>query len=61
VEPDETSIAKKRLGKHFPAATNTHATIEESFPEQQLGKHTTIGVLLETVFSVQLVQNGYKE
>jgi hypothetical protein len=28
-EPEETAVAKQWLGKHVPAATNTHATIEE--------------------------------
>jgi hypothetical protein len=28
VEPEETSIARQRLGKHVPAATNTQTTIE---------------------------------
>jgi hypothetical protein len=36
-EREETAVARERLGKHIPAATDTHATIEESF---------------ETVFSV---------
>jgi hypothetical protein len=34
----EMAVAMERLGKHVPAATNTHATIEE---------------LLKTVFSMQ--------
>jgi hypothetical protein len=38
-------ISRQRIGKHV-AATITHATIE---------------LLLETVFSVQSVQRGYKE
>jgi hypothetical protein len=38
-------ISKQRLGKHVPAATDTHA----------------IEVLLETVVSTQSVQRGYKE
>jgi hypothetical protein len=29
VEPEETVVARQRLGNHFPAATNTHATVEE--------------------------------
>jgi hypothetical protein len=40
VETEETSIARQRLGKHFPAATNTQATIE---------------VMLETMFSIRSV------
>jgi hypothetical protein len=40
------TASRQRLGKHVPAATNTHATIE---------------VLLETVFSTRSVQRGYKE
>jgi hypothetical protein len=28
MEPEETSIARQRLGKHVPAATNRQATIE---------------------------------
>jgi uncharacterized NAD(P)/FAD-binding protein YdhS len=39
------AVHRQRLGKHVPAATNTHATIE---------------VLLETV-STRSVQRGYKE
>jgi hypothetical protein len=46
VEPEETSIARQRLGKQVPAATDTQATIEKLF-----GK----------VFSIQSVQSGYKE
>jgi hypothetical protein len=41
-----TFVSKQRLGKHVPAATDTHVTIE---------------VLLQTVFSIQSVQTGYKE
>jgi hypothetical protein len=29
VEPEQTSIARQRLSKHIPAATNTQAAIEE--------------------------------
>jgi hypothetical protein len=29
VEPKEMDVTKQRLGKHVPAATNTHTTIEE--------------------------------
>jgi hypothetical protein len=39
-------ISRQRMGKHFPAATNTHTTIE---------------LLLETEFSTRSVQSGYKE
>jgi hypothetical protein len=45
VEPQETSIARQRLGKHVIAATNTQATIE---------------ALLENMFSIRFVQSGYK-
>jgi hypothetical protein len=38
--------ARVRLSKHVPAATDKHATIEE---------------LLETMFSTQPAQRGYKE
>jgi hypothetical protein len=40
------AVYRQRLGKHFHAATDMHATIE---------------VLLETVFSIRSVQMGYKE
>jgi hypothetical protein len=43
---ETTFVSRQRLGKHVPAATGTHATIE---------------VLLETVFSTRSVQRGYKE
>jgi hypothetical protein len=46
VEPEETSIARQRLGKQVSAATDTQATIEE---------------LLGTIFSLLPVQSGYKE
>jgi hypothetical protein len=36
----------QRIGKHFPAATTTYTTME---------------LLLETAFSTQSVQSGYKE
>jgi hypothetical protein len=41
VEPEETSIARQRFGKHGSAATNSQAAIE---------------VLLETMFSIRAVQ-----
>jgi hypothetical protein len=41
-----TFVARQRLAKHVPDATDTHATIE---------------VLLETEFSTRSVQRGYKE
>jgi hypothetical protein len=40
VELEKNAVARKRLGKHVPAATNTRTTIEE---------------LLEAVFSMQYV------
>jgi hypothetical protein len=46
VEPEETSIARQRIGKHVPATTNTQATTEE---------------ILETVFSVGFASRIYNE
>jgi hypothetical protein len=43
---ETTFVARQRLGKHVPAATDTHSTIE---------------VLLETVFSTRFVLRCYKE
>jgi hypothetical protein len=43
---ETTLVSRQWLGKHVPAATDMHATIE---------------VLLETVFSTRPVQRGYKE
>jgi hypothetical protein len=40
---------------------NTHGTIEEPVSKQRIGKHTTIGVLSETMFSIRSLQSGYKE
>jgi hypothetical protein len=31
VEPEETAVARQRLSKHIPSATNAHARIEEHF------------------------------
>jgi hypothetical protein len=45
VQPEETFIARQRLAKHVPAATNTQATTD---------------VLLRTMFSIRSVQSGYK-
>jgi hypothetical protein len=45
----------------IPAEMNIHATTEEPISKQRIGNHTTIGVLLETVFSIRLVQIGYIE
>jgi hypothetical protein len=45
VEPEETSIARKRFGKHVPFATNMQATID---------------ILFETIFSIRSVQSVYK-
>jgi hypothetical protein len=39
-------VSRQRIGKHVPATTNTHAIVE---------------LLLETVFSTQSMQMGYKE
>jgi hypothetical protein len=38
-----------------------HATIEEPVSKQRNGKHTTIGVLLETVFSVEAAMRLYNK
>jgi hypothetical protein len=43
---ETTFVSRHRFDKHVPATTDKHATIE---------------VLLETVFSTQSVQMGYKE
>jgi hypothetical protein len=45
-EPEETSIARQRLGKHIPAAMDVHATTEE---------------MLETAFSMRSVQKLYED
>jgi hypothetical protein len=39
-------VSRQWIGKHVPAATNTHGNIE---------------LLLEMVFSTRSVQRGYKE
>jgi hypothetical protein len=54
------SIARQRLSKNIHAATNTHPTTEESISKQRFDKHTTIWVLLETVFCVLSAKNGNK-
>jgi hypothetical protein len=45
-EPDETSIARQRLGKQVSAATDTQETLEE---------------LLGTMFYIRCVQSGCRE
>jgi hypothetical protein len=45
MEPEDTSIARQRLGKQISVAMDMQATIEE---------------LLVTMFSVRSVQMGYK-
>jgi hypothetical protein len=54
-------VSRQRICKHIPPETNTHTTIEEPVSTKHIGKHTTIGILLETVFSVRCVKSGYKE
>jgi hypothetical protein len=44
------TVSRERIGKHFPAATNTQETIEKLVSKQRIGKYTTIGILLETAF-----------
>jgi hypothetical protein len=46
VKPEETPIAKQRLGKQVSAAKDTQTTAEE---------------LLGTIFSVGSIQSGYEE
>jgi hypothetical protein len=46
MEPEEMAVARQRLSKHFPTATNTHTTVEE---------------LLVVVFSMQSVLSLYDE
>jgi hypothetical protein len=45
VEPEETDVARERLGKHASSSTDTHATIRE---------------LLETVFSIRLCRGNVR-
>jgi hypothetical protein len=40
---------------------NQKVTIEEPVSKQRIGKHTTTGVLLETVFSVGAATRVYNE
>jgi hypothetical protein len=40
------NVSRQRISKQVPAATSTHTTVE---------------LLLETAFSTQSVQSGYKE
>jgi hypothetical protein len=35
--------------------------MEEAASNQGIGKHTTMGILLETVFSIRSLQSSYKE
>jgi hypothetical protein len=39
-------------GKQVPAEMYRYATVEEPVSKQRIGKHTTIGVCLETVFAI---------
>jgi hypothetical protein len=54
-------IPREQMGKYIPVAMNIHAKKEEPISKQWMGKHTTIGVLLEIVFSLQSVQSVHKE
>jgi hypothetical protein len=53
------AIARQLLGKQVPAETNKHVNNIRAIARQP--SMTTIEELLETVFSVRSVQNGYKE
>jgi hypothetical protein len=39
IEPEKPAIAKQWLGKHVPAATNTHATIENYWKWSMLRRY----------------------
>jgi hypothetical protein len=49
-QANKQSGPREPIGKHIPAATNTHATIEEPFYKQRIGKHTTRDVVENRVF-----------
>jgi hypothetical protein len=40
----------QQLGKHIPAATNTHATIEETVYNQRIGTHNNKSIAGNGVF-----------
>jgi hypothetical protein len=52
VEQEQTSIARQRLSKHIPVATNEQTTIEElSFLCNGEVDRGIIGITMETMFS----------
>jgi spore coat protein CotH len=56
-----SSLLGNGLLNRFPAEMNMQARIEEPVYKQQIRKHTTVGLLLETVLCIQSVQSGYIE
>jgi hypothetical protein len=36
-------VSRQRINKYIPAATNTHAAIEEPVSKQRIGKHNNWG------------------
>jgi hypothetical protein len=40
VGPNDMTVARKRLGKHIPVATNTHATLEEPLDAVHVTRNT---------------------
>jgi hypothetical protein len=57
VKSEKTSIAKQLLAKCYFRGSER----AKQYSKPLTGKHTTIGVLLGTVFSVRSVKSGYKE
>jgi hypothetical protein len=44
MKPEGTSMVRQKLGKHFPAATNTQTSIDEPVSMQRICKYATIVV-----------------
>jgi hypothetical protein len=60
-ESRTSSLLGNGLLNRFPQKWTSKKQIEKPVSKQRMGKQKTIGVLLETVFSIRSVQSGYKE
>jgi hypothetical protein len=56
-----SSLLRNGLVTRFPQKMNMHATLEEPVSKHRIRKHTTIEILLETVFSIGFMDSCYIE
>jgi hypothetical protein len=57
----EKSITRKPIGKHIPAATNTHLTIKGPIPKQRIGRNIMGVIGNDVLYSARTTCFGLEE